>query len=116
MKGKKILGLHSSFQVLKTQGEKRLQRHILFSPLEDVTITDPSLSMMLPSALYPGRGTGNALCVNVVGVASDAFALMGPLPFLPQLCVAQYGLAEADVGYYVGLFTGAYSLANFCTS
>ena len=41
---------------------------------------------------------------------------MGPLPFLPQLCVAQYGLAEADVGYYVGLFTGAYSLANFCTS
>ena len=52
----------------------------------------------------------------MVGVASDAFALMGPLPFLPQLCVAQYGLAEADVGYYVGLFTGAYSLANFCTS
>jgi MFS family permease len=56
------------------------------------------------------------LVIVMLSVASDAFALMGPLPFLPQLCVAQYGLAEADVGYYVGLFTGAYSLANFCTS
>ena len=56
------------------------------------------------------------LVIVMLSVASDAFALMGPLPFLPKLCVAQYGLAEADVGYYVGLFTGAYSLANFCTS
>ena len=56
------------------------------------------------------------LVLVMLSVASDAFALMGPLPFLPQLCVAQYGLAEADVGYYVGVFTGAYSIANFCTS
>lgn len=56
------------------------------------------------------------LVIVMLSVASDAFALTGPLPFLPQLCVAQYGLAEADVGYYVGLFTGAYPLAKFCTS
>ena len=56
------------------------------------------------------------LVIVMLSVASDAFALTGPLPFLPQLCIAQYGLAEADVGYYVGIFTGAYPLAKFCTS
>jgi hypothetical protein len=36
--------------------------------------------------------------------------------FFFQLCVSQLGLAPASVGYYVGLFTGIYSVANFCTS
>jgi hypothetical protein len=56
------------------------------------------------------------LVLVMLAVASDAFALMGPMPFLPQMCERQFGVPAADVGYFVGLFTGAYSIANFCTS
>ena len=56
------------------------------------------------------------LVLVMLAVASDAFALMGPLPFLPQMCEKQLGVSPADVGYTVGLLTGAYSIANFATS
>eukprot|EP00960_Hanusia_phi_P050424 760226-Hanusia_phi.AAC.5 len=51
-----------------------------------------------------------------LAVASDAVALIGPVPFLPALCQDRFELSEAEVGIVVGVLTGAYSLANFATS
>ncbi|EKX33695.1 hypothetical protein GUITHDRAFT_120085 [Guillardia theta CCMP2712] len=51
-----------------------------------------------------------------LAVASDAVALIGPVPFLPALCQDRFQLSEAEVGVVVGVLTGAYSLANFATS
>ena len=45
-----------------------------------------------------------------LAVASDAVALIGPVPFLPALCQDRFQLSEAEVGVVVGALTGAYRL------